>query len=67
MLTISPEVAQNALARMKAGERIVTNDLVLDAIFELPGDDWKLIRSLPNPRRCGLRDQYVAWIGPPQS
>jgi hypothetical protein len=60
---ITPEIAQRQLDRLKAGERIITNDIELEAIFELPGDDWKYIRSLPNPERCGIWDQYVAWIG----
>lgn len=64
MTTITPELARNSLDRLKRGERIITNDLTLDAILEHCQDDDARyeIRSLPNPKRCGVLDQYVAWI-----
>ena len=66
MLNVSPESARQALTRLKAGERIVTNDETLDAIIDhCQDDDTRYdIRSIPNPKRCGIYDQYIAWIGP---
>lgn len=56
--------AQWALNRLKAGERIITNDQTLDAIEEHFGDDPAIdrIASLFNPRQMGTLDQYIAWI-----
>ena len=40
----------------------LTNDGELDAMLASGNDAIKLVRSTPNPKRVGLRDQYIAWI-----
>ena len=49
--------AANTLCRLLRGERVITNDEVLTAIGR---ND---VASCFNARRCGVLDQYVAWIG----
>jgi hypothetical protein len=50
------------IAAMKRGETVVTNDEELDMMGTL--DELRGMRSLPNPDRVGIKDQYIAWIGP---
>ena len=57
------------LEAMKRGEAVITNDEEMDQMLALGDDAIKKVRSLPNPQRVGLKDQYIAWIGgqkPPQ-
>lgn len=64
MITYNVDAARQKLDRLKRGERCVTNDIELDAILEHCTDDPARyeIRSIPNPQRCGVLDQYIAWI-----
>lgn len=63
-------VALDKFKRMKAGERVVTNDKQLDILSAHftahDGDDaniyFRSVVSKPNPKRVGILDQYVAWI-----
>lgn len=56
--------------RLKAGERVVTNDETLNALAAYFHDDetaeakafFSEVRTLPNPKQVGVLDQYVAWI-----
>lgn len=57
------ERALAKLEAMKRGETVVTNDQELDIIMTTGDDALLHMRSLPNPDRVGLLDQYVAWIG----
>ena len=54
------EQAIAKLDRMMQGERVITNDNEMELMLD--DDRIKLVRSMPNPDRLGLRDQYVAWI-----
>lgn len=65
------ELAMDKLAAMMRGEVVITNDEEMDLMQEmreLPSGDplWEM-RSLPNPDRVGILDQYIAWIGGPKS
>lgn len=51
------------LAAMKKGEVVVTNDEEMDQMLALGDDAIMKVRSLPNPDRVGIKDQYIAWIG----
>ena len=50
------------LTAMQRGQAVITNDAELNAMLVSGNDAIKLVRSLPNPKRIGLRDQYIAWI-----
>lgn len=50
------------LEALRAGKHVITNDAEMDAMIEMDGDTMQLVRSIPNPHRVGLRDQYEAWI-----
>lgn len=54
--------AKDKLEAMKNGERVITNDAELDSMLELGDDSIDDVRSVPNPKRVGVLDQYVAWI-----
>lgn len=54
--------ARDKLESMKRGEEVITNDAELDAMLELGDDSIDDVRSVPNPKRVGVLDQYVAWI-----
>ena len=56
---------KDKLKAMKKGESVVTNDRELDAMLALDDDAIYKVRSIPNPKRVGIRDQYIAWIGQP--
>lgn len=56
--------AVRKLDAMKRGEVVVTNDKEMDLMTALAGDVMSKVRSLPNPDRVGVKDQYIAWIGP---
>lgn len=45
------------LELMLAGERVVLDDAGLDILEQ----DYE-VRSLPNPRRCGLLEAWLCWI-----
>jgi hypothetical protein len=47
---------------MKRGERVVTSDQELDAVLALGDEAIYEVRTLPNPKRLGVLDQYVGWI-----
>ncbi len=53
------------LARMKRGTTVITNGQELDAMLTLGDDAIYEVRSLPNPKQVGTKDQYIAWIGEP--
>ena len=65
MFTVDPKAAQYRLDQLKQGKAIVTNDETLDAIARLGDEAYYTIRSLHNPKRVGILDQYIAWIGGP--
>ena len=54
---------QCKLELLRAGKGIITNDRELDAMIALDGPLFDNVRSAPNPKRIGVWDQYVAWIG----
>lgn len=72
MFVPSLEVALLTFNRMKAGERVVTNDQTLDVLSDHFKDQdtadaslfFRCCDSMPNPKRVGTLDQYVAWIDP---
>ena len=51
------------LNAMKKGKTVVTNEKELDEMLELGDDAIYHVRSVPNPKRVGTKDVYVAWIG----
>ena len=55
------ELIRWKLDAMHSGNDVITNNRELDAMNELK--PTAEIRSLPNPGRVGLLDQYVAWTG----
>ena len=55
------------LERMKQGETVVVNDAEFDAMLAAGDDAAYEVRSLPNPKRVGINDVYVAWIGEPRA
>ena len=61
---MSEYTLRSKIEQLKAGERVITNDVEMDAMIDLDGDTMQQVRSIPNPKRCGVWDQYVAWIGP---
>lgn len=56
------QTPMDKLNRMKAGEKIITNWRELDEMLNASDDAIYSVRSLPNPDRCGLLDEYIAWI-----
>lgn len=50
------------LQQMKNGYKCITNSTEMDLMSEIDSDTMNNVKSLPNPDRCGLLDQYVAWI-----
>lgn len=58
-------ITRRKLAAMKRGQVVVTNDAELDQMLKLGDDAIYKVRSVPNPRRVGNLDVYVAWIGEP--
>ena len=56
-------IPERKLKVMKKGHVVVTNDEELSGMLELGDDAVYKVRSLPNPKRVGLLDQYIAWIG----
>ena len=51
------------LNNAKRGKVIITNDQELDSMLKLDDDAIYSLRTLPNPKQVGAKDQYVAWIG----
>ena len=51
------------LDSMKRGNMVITNDQEIDVMLKLGDEAVYEIRSLPNPKQTGTKDQYVAWIG----
>ncbi len=56
-------VAMKKLAAMRAGKVVVVDDKTMGEIEDLV-DSGEELRSLPNPKQVGIKDRYVAWIGP---
>lgn len=56
--------ARQKLDALKAGKVVITNDAEFDSMRALEDDAICKVRSVLNPHRLGLRDQYIAWIGP---
>ena len=56
-------VAKGKLEKMKAGAVVVTNVNQLDDMLTLGDKAIYEVRSLPNPNRVGILDQFIAWIG----
>ena len=56
-------LAMDKLAKMVRGLDVVTNGAEIDIMIASGNDMAYEVRSLPNPGRCGLLDQYIAWIG----
>jgi hypothetical protein len=54
--------ARDKLNALMSGETVITSDEELDAMLELGDDAIYAVRTLPNPARAGLLDQYRAWI-----
>ena len=52
----------NKLARMVKGERVITNSNELDAMMKADSDVAIKVRTIPNPNRVGVLDQYIGWI-----
>ena len=50
------------LQQMKNGKKCITNDIEMDLMSEIDDETMNDVKSLPNPNRCGLLDQYIAWI-----
>lgn len=55
-------VATGKLERMRSGLKVITNETELDAMLASGDPSAYAVRSIPNPDRVGLLDQYVAWI-----
>lgn len=53
---------QTAIDRLRAGQRIIASDAMLEAISDQFSDDANLIRSARNRNRCGVLDAYVCWM-----
>lgn len=57
-------------SRIKAGQRVIVSDETLDALAEHfnPQDTIEAsvyfgdVASVPNPKRVGIRDQYIAYL-----
>ena len=59
-----PREMRSKLDRMKCGNTVITNDRELDAMRDTGDEAYYVVRTLPNPNRCGVLDQYRAWIDP---
>jgi hypothetical protein len=57
------QVALNKIQAFKRGERMIVSGAWLDVLSDLDPDLACKVKSIPNPDRVGLLDQYVAWIG----
>ena len=55
-------IALIKLAKLKAGERVITNDKELDEMLSSGDDAAYSIRTIPNPDRVGVLDVWEAWI-----
>ena len=55
-------VLEKKVKDLLEGKRIITNGQELDEIEKVMGDECNWLRSIPNPRRLGILDQYEAWI-----
>lgn len=64
--SIDESVASKKLAAMRAGKVVAVSDDLLSEIEDMVKSDEDL-RSMPNPKRVGTKDVYVAWIGAPKS
>lgn len=68
---MSLQSALHKFEQMKTGQTVITNDtelnLLSDYFVEHDGPDADLYfancASVPNHKRVGILDQYVAWIG----
>ena len=57
------DILRRKIRFLKEGRAIITNDAELDQMMAFD-DSWAVeIRSVPNPGRIGVKDQYIAWIG----
>lgn len=54
--------SQAKLDAMKRGERVITNEEQMEEMMRLESETMDDVRSIPNPNRVGVKDQYVAWI-----
>jgi hypothetical protein len=59
-------VLKNKIKALRAGQRVITNDAELDELTPALGDDGNHLRSIPNPRRVGVLDEYEAWLEKPK-
>ena len=57
------DIVKEKIKKMKAGQKVITNDKEMDTMSEIDGDFMNCVRSITNPDRCGILDQYVAWGG----
>lgn len=57
--------AAEKLAELKAGKSAITNDAEMNVMLTLGDDAIYSVRSIPNPQRVGILDQYLVWIGGP--
>lgn len=55
----------DAVEKMLNGKSVILSDASLDWIGENSDTVGNMIRSLPNPRRVGILDAYICWIGEP--
>ena len=60
------EKAIQFLDDVEAGRPRVTGNKQLDAMVAACPDDprWDRLRTVPNPRRVGVLDQYIATLAP---
>jgi hypothetical protein len=66
-MTITKEQIDAKLAEMTSGGHAILSDALLDAMADMYPDDARLnrLRTVPNPNRVGVLDQYVGTIDPP--
>ena len=62
MINMSPQVALK-LKHLLLGEEVICSDADLEQLES--GAPWataKRLASVPNPKRCGLLDAYIAYL-----
>lgn len=54
-------IVDSKLADMLAGNRVIMSHGQMDELLNRP--ESTLVASCYNARRCGILDEFVAWIG----
>ena len=55
------QITIEKMNKAESGKRIITNSKEINAMLLLDEKFYNL-KSIPNPNRCGLLDQYIAYF-----